>query len=140
MKFPHQIQYAKRFFKYTHTHTMFCHSICSVFQFLLFYFITADYFVEMKLYLQRPEHVHAFFSAFAFSFQIDAALFVSVARGFVFLLHLIVFIVRFSFQGFSVSLFYCFLNSEVRNTLKHRFNTWRDERNIRRGQSRQSRR
>lgn len=44
------------------------------------------------------------------------------------------------FQGFFVSLFYCFLNSEVRNTLRHRFNTWRDERNIRTGQSRQSRR
>lgn len=43
-------------------------------------------------------------------------------------------------QGFFVSLFYCFLNSEVRTTLKHRFNTWRDERNIRIGQSRQSRR
>lgn len=46
----------------------------------------------------------------------------------------------FFFQGFFVSLFYCFLNSEVRTTLRHRFNTWRDERNIRIGQSRQSRR
>ncbi|XP_055309705.1 diuretic hormone receptor-like isoform X2 [Sitodiplosis mosellana] len=45
-----------------------------------------------------------------------------------------------STQGFFVSLFYCFLNSEVRTTLRHRFNTWRDERNIRMGQSRQSRR
>ncbi|XP_031631307.1 diuretic hormone receptor-like isoform X2 [Contarinia nasturtii] len=45
-----------------------------------------------------------------------------------------------STQGFFVSLFYCFLNSEVRTTLRHRFNTWKDERNIRIGQTRQSRR
>lgn len=57
-----------------------------------------------------------------------------------FLIIFIIIIIDILFQGFSVSLFYCFLNSEVRNTLRHRFNTWRDERNIRRGQSRQSRR
>lgn len=36
-----------------------------------------------------------------------------------------------SIQGFSVALFYCFLNSEVRLALKHRFNRWRDARNLR---------
>ncbi|TMW44649.1 hypothetical protein DOY81_010271, partial [Sarcophaga bullata] len=34
-----------------------------------------------------------------------------------------------STQGFSVSLFYCFLNSEVRNALKHHISTWQDSRN-----------
>lgn len=38
-----------------------------------------------------------------------------------------------STQGFSVSLFFCFLNSEVRQTLRHRFIRWKDERNIRSG-------
>ncbi|XP_049307900.1 diuretic hormone receptor isoform X2 [Bactrocera dorsalis] len=38
--------------------------------------------------------------------------------------------------GFAVSLFYCFLNSEVRNTLRHHISTWRDERNIQLNQSR----
>ncbi|KAL9701071.1 hypothetical protein quinque_004512 [Culex quinquefasciatus] len=40
-------------------------------------------------------------------------------------------------EGFSVSLFYCFLNSEVRLALRHRLERWRDERNIRLGQIRQ---
>ncbi|XP_063697446.1 diuretic hormone receptor-like [Culicoides brevitarsis] len=35
-----------------------------------------------------------------------------------------------STQGFSVSLFFCFLNSEVRQALRHKFVRWRDERNI----------
>uniref|UniRef100_A0A182IPK0 Diuretic hormone receptor n=1 Tax=Anopheles atroparvus TaxID=41427 RepID=A0A182IPK0_ANOAO len=35
-----------------------------------------------------------------------------------------------STQGFVVSLLYCFLNSEVRQTLRHHFYRWRDERNI----------
>lgn len=33
-----------------------------------------------------------------------------------------------------MSLLYCFLNSEVRLALRHRFELWRDERNIRLGQ------
>ncbi|XP_037950561.1 diuretic hormone receptor isoform X2 [Teleopsis dalmanni] len=41
-----------------------------------------------------------------------------------------------STQGFSVSLFYCFLNSEVRTALRHHISTWRDERNIQLNQSR----
>lgn len=39
-------------------------------------------------------------------------------------------------QGFWVSLFYCFLNSEVRNALRHHVSTWRDTRNIQRNQNR----
>ncbi|TDG41390.1 hypothetical protein AWZ03_012194 [Drosophila navojoa] len=38
--------------------------------------------------------------------------------------------------GFWVSLFYCFLNSEVRNALRHHVSTWRDSRNIQRNQNR----
>ncbi|KAL7736821.1 hypothetical protein ACLKA6_015662 [Drosophila palustris] len=38
--------------------------------------------------------------------------------------------------GFWVSLFYCFLNSEVRNALRHHVSTWRDTRNIQRNQNR----
>jgi len=39
-------------------------------------------------------------------------------------------------QGFSVSLFYCFLNSEVRNALRHHISTWRDTRTIQLNQNR----
>ncbi|XP_037946618.1 diuretic hormone receptor isoform X2 [Teleopsis dalmanni] len=45
-----------------------------------------------------------------------------------------------STQGFFVSLFFCFLNSEVRQTLRHRFDRWRDNRNISRGNSQRNRR
>ncbi|XP_037903274.1 diuretic hormone receptor isoform X2 [Hermetia illucens] len=48
--------------------------------------------------------------------------------------------VLLSTQGFSVSLFYCFLNSEVRTALRHHVVRWHDERNIRLGQLRRSRR
>ncbi|KAH8410947.1 hypothetical protein KR222_000820, partial [Zaprionus bogoriensis] len=44
--------------------------------------------------------------------------------------------VLLSTQGFWVSLFYCFLNSEVRNALRHHVSTWRDTRNIQRNQNR----
>lgn len=33
-------------------------------------------------------------------------------------------------QGFSVSLLYCFLNSEVKQALRHRIAIWRERRNI----------
>ncbi|XP_033248172.1 diuretic hormone receptor isoform X1 [Drosophila miranda] len=44
--------------------------------------------------------------------------------------------VLLSTQGFSVSLFYCFLNSEVRNALRHHISTWRDTRDIQQSQNR----
>nr|XP_016927882.1 diuretic hormone receptor [Drosophila suzukii]XP_036669507.1 diuretic hormone receptor [Drosophila suzukii] len=44
--------------------------------------------------------------------------------------------VLLSTQGFSVSLFYCFLNSEVRNALRHHISTWRDTRTIQLNQNR----
>ncbi|EDW04478.1 GH22554, partial [Drosophila grimshawi] len=45
-----------------------------------------------------------------------------------------------STQGFFVALFYCFLNSEVRQTLRHRFTRWRESRNIHRSSSIKNRR
>lgn len=34
------------------------------------------------------------------------------------------------FQGFSVALLYCFLNSEVKQAVRHRLQTWNDSRHI----------
>ncbi|XP_050523260.1 diuretic hormone receptor-like isoform X2 [Daktulosphaira vitifoliae] len=41
-----------------------------------------------------------------------------------------------SMQGFIVAIFYCFVNSEVKNTLKHHFIRWNDARNLRTNGSR----
>eukprot|EP00102_Acyrthosiphon_pisum_P023201 XP_016660411.1 PREDICTED: diuretic hormone receptor-like isoform X5 [Acyrthosiphon pisum] len=38
--------------------------------------------------------------------------------------------------GFMVAIFYCFVNSEVKNTFKHHFIRWNDARNLRTGGSR----
>lgn len=151
-----KFEYAKRF--YTHTH-MRAHAQCFAtrnFNFFFFYFITSiRIFLLLLLSLEMTrvsrtvwrvtlaqlyrDRIFPWFSCNRCGFR--HSLRSNCARGFSLLLHhLIVITVHFSFQGFSVSLFYCFLNSEVRNTLRHRINTWRDERNIRRGQSRQSRR
>lgn len=43
---------------------------------------------------------------------------------------------NFRFQGFMVAIFYCFVNSEVKNTFKHHFLRWNDARNLRTGGSR----
>ncbi|KAG8140024.1 hypothetical protein E2320_002755 [Naja naja] len=36
-----------------------------------------------------------------------------------------------SFQGFFVSVFYCFLNSEVRSAVRKRWHRWQDKHSIR---------
>ncbi|XP_050443609.1 diuretic hormone receptor-like isoform X2 [Adelges cooleyi] len=41
-----------------------------------------------------------------------------------------------SMQGFIVAIFYCFVNSEVKNTFKHHFIRWNDARNLRTSGSR----
>ncbi|GLH07606.1 Diuretic hormone receptor [Gryllus bimaculatus] len=33
-------------------------------------------------------------------------------------------------HGFTVALFYCFLNTEVQNTLRHRMSRWRETRTV----------
>ncbi|XP_031358147.1 diuretic hormone receptor-like isoform X3 [Photinus pyralis] len=38
--------------------------------------------------------------------------------------------VLLSLQGFTVALFYCFLNTEVQNTLKHHFQIWRTSKTL----------
>lgn len=34
------------------------------------------------------------------------------------------------FQGFTVALFYCFLNTEVQNTLRHHIERWKESRDL----------
>ncbi|CAH2007365.1 unnamed protein product [Acanthoscelides obtectus] len=34
------------------------------------------------------------------------------------------------FVGFTVALFYCFLNAEVQNTVRHHFETWKTRRTL----------
>lgn len=33
-------------------------------------------------------------------------------------------------QGFTVALFYCFLNAEVKNTVRHHYNSWHTRRTL----------
>ncbi|KAJ8955112.1 hypothetical protein NQ318_009005 [Aromia moschata] len=33
-------------------------------------------------------------------------------------------------RGFTVALFYCFLNTEVQNTVRHHFETWKTRRSL----------
>jgi len=44
----------------------------------------------------------------------------------------------FCLQGFMVALFYCFLNTEVQNTLKHHFETWKTKKSLRNNRLRSS--
>ncbi|KAG8272139.1 diuretic hormone receptor-like [Homalodisca vitripennis] len=45
-------------------------------------------------------------------------------------IHAYVRAVLISTQGFTVALFYCFLNSEVQNTVRHHIDTWREARDL----------
>ncbi|XP_054276672.1 calcitonin receptor-like protein 1 [Macrosteles quadrilineatus] len=45
-------------------------------------------------------------------------------------IHAYVRAILISTQGFTVALFYCFLNSEVQTTVRHHLDTWREERHL----------
>ncbi|KAK2716805.1 hypothetical protein QYM36_007074 [Artemia franciscana] len=54
-------------------------------------------------------------------------------------IHFHTMVILVSTQGFTVSLFYCFLNSEVRTTIHHRLERWHMKRSISRRRSSQAR-
>lgn len=64
-------------------------------------------------------------------FSVVRALLISTQVCFQIIFPAALFIEHICIQGFTVSLFYCFLNSEVKQTLRHRYERWQDGRHLR---------